>query len=120
MTAEEMIETVDALTTIAEEFTKNTNSLRALTIRNEVRGFYEHLTTSVEVPDGNGGMRTLNPDTDRDELIPGTKFTLGEVLDWTFSLAELARYIEDDPGNHHVSPGFTRRMFGFVNPSSTV
>lgn len=120
MTIEETIETVEALSRIAETFTAATNSLRALTVRNEARGFYEHLTTGVEVPDGDGGMRTLNPDTDRDVVIPGTRFTLGEVLDWQFSLAEAMAFLNAEPGQAFTSPGFVSRMFGFANPSSTV
>jgi|SRR5690625_2976550 len=120
MTIEETIETVESLSRIAEDFARVTNSLRAVTVRNEVRGFYHHLTTGVEVPDGDGGMRTLDPDTDRDVVIPGTRFTLGEVLDWQFSLNELMGFIEAEPGNQFESPGVLRRMYGFVSPSSTV
>lgn len=120
MTPEEMIETIESLSRLAEDFARVTNSLRAVTVRNEVRGFYEHLTTGVEVPDGDGGMRTLDPDTDRDVVIPGTRFTLGEVLDWQFSLAEAMAFLNAEPGQAFTSPGFVRRMYGFVTPSSTV
>ncbi len=120
MTNQEMLETINALTALAEDFTRATNSLRALTVRNEVRGFYQHLTTSIEVDDGDGGTRTLDPDTDRDVILPGTRFTLGEVLDWSFSLSELMNYIEADPGVQAETPGVQRRMFGFVTPASTV
>lgn len=120
MTNTEMLETIQSLTALAEDFTKATNSLRALTVRNEVRGFYQHLTTSIEVDDGDGGTRTLNPETDRDELIPGTRFTLGEVLDWSFSLSRLMEFVEADPGQQFESPGVIRRMYGFVTPGSTV
>ena len=119
MTNQEMLETISALTALAEDFTKATNSLRALTVRNEVRGFYEHLTTGIEVPDGEG-TRTLDPDTDRDVVIPGTRFTLGEVLDWSFSLSVLMAFVEAEPGQSFESPGVIRRMLGFVTPSSTV
>lgn len=120
MTNTEAIETINAMTALAEDFTRVTNSLRALTVRNEVRGFYEHLTTQIEVDDGNGGTRTLDPDTDRDVVIPGTRFTLGEVLDWSFSLSRLMEFVEADPGQQFESPGVIRRMFGFVTPGSTV
>ncbi|HLS02373.1 MAG TPA: hypothetical protein VK054_10420 [Beutenbergiaceae bacterium] len=120
MTNEETAETIESLSRIAEDFARVTNSLRAVTVRNEVRGFYHHLTTGIEVPDGDGGMRTLDPDTDRDVVIPGTRFTLGEVLDWSFSLSRLMEFVEADPGQQFESPGVIRRMFGFVSPSSTV
>ena|SRR5690625_1876637 len=120
MTNTEMLETVQSLTALAEDFTRVTNSLRALTVRNEVRGFYQHLTTGVEVPDGEGGMRTLNPDSDRDTVIPGTRFTLGEVLDWSFSLSRLMAFVEADPGQTVEAPGVLRRMFGFTTPNSHV
>src|SRR5690625_5726726 len=94
MTNAEAIETINSLTALAEDLTRVTNSLRALTVRNEVRGFYEHLTTSIEVDDGDGGTRTLNPETDRDTVIPGTRFTLGEVLDWSFSLSRLMEFVD--------------------------
>jgi len=120
MTIEETIETVHAMTVIAERFTSVTNSLRALTVRNQVRGLYEHLTTGVEVPDGSGGMRVLDPDVDRDVVIPGTRFTLGEVLDWSFTLSELMSFINAEPGQTVTAPGVATRMFGFVRPRNVV
>lgn len=120
MTNQEMLETIQSLTALAEDLTRVTNSLRALTVRNEVRGFYEHLTTSIEVDDGEGGTRMLDPEVDRDVIIPGTRFTLGEVLDWSFALHTLNAFMADEPGNQHESPGVLRRMYGFVTPSSTV
>src|SRR5690625_574859 len=45
MTNTEAIETINSLTALAEDFTRVTNSLRALTVRNEVRDFYGWLTT---------------------------------------------------------------------------
>src|SRR5690625_6528440 len=108
MTIEETIETVHAMTVIAERFTSVTNSLRALTVRNQVRGLYEHLTTGVEVPDGSGGMRVLDPDVDRDVVIPGTRFTLGEVLDWSFTLSELMSFINAEPGQTVTAPEIGR------------
>jgi len=120
MTNAEAIETINSLTALAEDLTRVTNSLRALTVRNEVRGFYEHLTTSIEVDDGDGGTRTLNPETDRDTVIPGTRFTLGEVLDWSFSLSRLMAFVEADPGQTVEAPGVLRRMFGFTTPNSHV
>jgi len=53
-------------------------------------------------------------------VIPGTRFTLGEVLDWSFSLSVLMAFVEAEPGQSFESPGVLRRMFGFVSPSSTV
>lgn len=120
MTIEETIETVHAMTVIAERFTSVTNSLRALTARNEVRGLYHHLTTGVEVPDGSGGMRVLDPEVDRGVRIPGTRFTLGEVLDWSFTLSELMSFINAEPGQTVTAPGVATRMFGFVRPLSVV
>jgi len=120
MTVEETIETVEAMTVIAERFTDVTNSLRALTVRNEVRGLYHHLTTGVEVPDGTGGMRILDPAVDRDVVIPGTRFTLGEVLDWSFTLHALMEFINAEPGAPMEAPGVATRMFGFVRPGKVV
>src|SRR5690625_4310722 len=120
MTIDAPTETAERLSGLADAFAPVPNSLRAVTVRNEVRGFYHHLTTGIEVPDGDGGMRTLDPDTDRDVVIPGTRFTLGEVLDWSFSLSRLMEFVEADPGQQFESPGVIRRMFGFVSPSSTV
>lgn len=120
MTIDETIETIDSMSRIAESLASVLNNLRAITVRNEVRGFYHHLTTGIEVPDGSGGMRTLDPDTDREELIPGTRFTLGEVLDWSFTLSRLMEFTEADPGQVIESPGVLRRMYGFVSPHSTV
>lgn len=117
MTVEETVETIESLSRVAEEFATVTNKLRALTVRNEVRGLHNHLTTGVEVPDGEGGMRTLDPVTDRDVVIPGTRFTLGEVIDWQFTLHETMAYLEAEPGGDFVSPGFLRKMFGFVSPT---
>lgn len=119
MTASERTETIQAMQAVAEDLVRVSNSLNALTRRNDARGFYDHLAGGVEVPDGEG-TRTLDPATDRDVVIPGTHLTLGEVLDWNFAMNSLAAFIADEPGQQHESPGLLKRMFGFVSPSSTV
>ncbi|HLS01349.1 MAG TPA: hypothetical protein VK054_05110, partial [Beutenbergiaceae bacterium] len=67
-----------------------------------------------------GGMRILDPAVDRDVVIPGTRFTLGEVLDWSFTLSELMAFINAEPGDTVTTPGVARRMFGFVRPEKVV
>lgn len=137
MDSRERVESINALQAAAEDLSSSINRIRALALRNETRGLYQHLTEQLEVPAGEEPnpayispeetpdepetlpvTRTLDPEADRDYKLPGSRYTLGEVLDWMYCLAELAAYVEAEPGQPFQSTGLLRRMYGFASPGS--
>lgn len=123
----------------SESFAETVADLRAFARRAEVLGFEAHLLSGIqvmgtvpnpeyvdaettpdiapEIPEG----RFLDPNDpeDRATVIPGSRYTLGQVLDMQYAYRVLLNYIAAPGGAAAVEPvGVEYQMYGFTRPES--